>query len=369
MGKSVIAAVFILFSIAMQAQPTRFFKMKPDSSGFALTEAGAAFLARLPMKCIGQEYPNKTGHVSKSDRDQALSPRKLHPAFYGCFDWHSSVHGHWMLVRLLKLFPHQSIDDSIRTVLATSLTPANIAAETDYFDGELSRGFERTYGWAWVLKLDQELLSWNDPDALGWHAAMQPLTTKIISLWTAFLPKQTYANRTGVHPNTAFGMAFALDYARAAKNTAFEAALVQSARRIYGADKNAPSSWEPDGSDFLSPSLEEADLMRRVLPLREFLPWFNAFISKAGLQHLTRLPVVSDRSDLQIVHLDGLCFSRSWCMKGLAALLPASDARKAILLQAARAHLAASLPNVVSGNYGGEHWLASFAVLAMSDDK
>jgi len=361
-------ALFILVSSTAAAQ-NDLFKIKVDSTGFELTIKGASFLASLPLKCIHQEYPNKTGHVSKSDSDQALSPQQLHPAFYGCFDWHSSVHGHWMLVNLLKRFPGLPEQAAIRNTLNQSFAPANIIAETNYFNGELAKGFERTYGWAWVLKLDQELAEWNDADARRWHEALQPLTAKVVSIWRAFLPKQTYPNRTGVHPNTAFGMAFALDYARAVKDASFEAALVQSARRIYGGDKNAPSSWEPDGSDFLSPSLEEADLMRRVLPKKDFLPWFNTYIYRAGLLHLTKLPVVSDRTDLQIVHLDGLCFSRSWCMNGLAALLPAGDARRAILLKAAKAHLASALPNVVSGNYGGEHWLASFAVLALAEER
>ncbi|HEY4150803.1 MAG TPA: DUF2891 domain-containing protein [Chitinophagaceae bacterium] len=365
--KNIFSVIAILvIGITAQAQVNDLFHVKTDSSGFELTTKGASFLAGLPLKCINQEYPNKTGHVSKGDSDQVLTPKQLHPAFYGCFDWHSCVHGHWMLVRLLKLFPQLPEQALIRKTLNSTLTPENIATEALYFDGELEKGFERTYGWAWVLRLDQELAGWPDADGQRWHAALQPLTAKVIDLWKAFLPKQTYPNRTGVHPNTAFGMVFALDYARAVKNASFEAALVESARRIYGNDKNAPSTWEPDGSDFLSPSLEEADLMRRVLPLREFLPWFNAFISREALLHLTQLPVVSDRTDLQIVHLDGLSFSRSWCMNGLAALLPASDPRKAILRRAALAHLSASLPNVVSGNYGGEHWLASFAVLALS---
>jgi len=365
--KQFFFAAFMLVSLTPVAQVNDFFHVKTDSSGFELTLQGASFLASLPVKCINQEYPNKTGHVSKSDSDQLLSPKQLHPAFYGCFDWHSCVHGHWMLVYLLKRFPGLPEQAAIRNTLNQTLTPSNIATEVIYFNGELAKSFERTYGWAWVLKLDQELASWDDADARRWHAALQPLTAKVVSLWMAFLPKQTYPNRTGVHPNTAFGMVFALDYARSAKNAPFEAALVQSARRIYAGDKNAPSSWEPDGSDFLSPSLEEADLMRRVLAKKDFMPWFNAFISRADLVHLAKLPVVSDRTDLQIVHLDGLCFSRSWCMNGLAALLPAGDARKALLLKAARAHLAASLPNVVSGNYGGEHWLASFAVLALGE--
>ena len=197
--------------------------------------------------------------------------------------------------------------------------------------------------------------------------ALQPLVKKVVDVWINYLPKQTYPNRTGVHPNTAFGLVFALDHARAVKNIAFEKAIIATATRVYKKDKNAPAIWEPDGSDFLSPSLEEADLMRRVLSPAEFTSWFHNFFSLEGLEHLTILPVVSDRTDLQIVHLDGLSFSRSWCMKGLAAVLPVTDPRKKLLQQSSMHHLANALPNVVSGNYGGEHWLASFAVYALTN--
>jgi hypothetical protein len=363
--KIITIILSLLVSAASHAQLTDLFYVRKDSSGFELTQKGASLLASLPLKCISQEYPNKTNHTAKGDSDQVLTPKQLHPSFYGCFDWHSCVHGHWMLVKLLKLFPNLPEAATIRNTINSTITAANIAVETKYFDGELARSWERTYGWAWLLKLDEELYTWNDADAKRWHAALQPLTAKVIELWTAFLPKQTYPNRTGVHPNTAFGMVFALDYARTMKNTSFESAIVSAAKKLYGDDRNAPSTWEPDGSDFLSPSLEEADLMRRVLPAAAFIPWFNKYISMAGLQHLTRLPIISDRSDMQIVHLDGLCFSRSWCMKGLAASLPKTDARRKLLMRASFHHLSSALPNVVSGHYGGEHWLASFAVNAI----
>lgn len=360
--------IFLLIGFAAlqsKAQVNDFFVIKKDSSGFELTLKGALHLASLPLKCILQEFPNKTSHTSNTDSDHVLLPKQLHPSFYGCFDWHSSVHGHWMLIRLLKLFPNLPEATVIRTVLNKTITKENIINEVKYFDMPLTASWERTYGWAWILKLDEELSNWNDADAKKWQEAMQPLTQKIIELWIKFLPKQTYANRTGVHPNTAFGLVFALDYARAAKNTAFEKAIIESSKAIFLKDKNAPASWEPNGSDFLSPSLEEADLMRRVLSAKEFTNWFNHFFTTASLKHLTVLPVVSDRTDLQIVHLDGLCFSRSWCMKGLAAALPITDARRKLLLRSSVNHLAASLPNVVSGEYGGEHWLASFAVYAL----
>lgn len=365
MKQKYILTLIIFTSLQVRAQVNEFFKIKKDSSGFELTIKGASHLASLPLKCITQEFPNKTNHTSNSDSDHVLLPKQLHPAFYGCFDWHSSVHGHWMLIRLLKLFPQMPEAASIREALNKTITAENIINEVKYFDIPLTASWERTYGWAWILKLDEELYNWNDADGKRWHEAIQPLTQKIVQLWTKFLPKQTYPNRTGVHPNTAFGLVFALDFARTEKKTDFEKAIIESAKKIYQADKNAPASWEPNGADFLSPSLEEADLMRRVLPVKEFSGWFNQFFTLQSLKHLTILPVVSDRTDLQIVHLDGLCFSRSWCMKGLAATLPASDVRKKLLLQSSINHLGTALPHVVSGEYGGEHWLASFAVYAL----
>jgi hypothetical protein len=292
----------------VHAQQSVYFKMKPDSSGYLLTKEGASILAALPLKCILQEYPNKTNHTSNSDSDHVLTPRQLHPTFYGCFDWHSSVHGHWMLVKLLKLYPQLPEAVQVRDMLRKTITPQNIAGEQAYWNLPLTASWERTYGWAWLLKLDEELAGWNDDDGRQWHKALLPLTQKIVTLWSAFLPKQTYANRTGVHPNTAFGMSFALDYARRIGNKVFADSLVAAAKKLFLSDKNAPATWEPNGSDFLSPALHEADLMRRVLPASEFVKWFNAFLPARVLQHLAVLPIVSDRTDLQIVHLDGLCF-------------------------------------------------------------
>lgn len=359
--------LLLIFSITAVAQQGEFFSVKKDSSGFILSEKGASILAALPLKCIDREYPNKTNHTSHEEKDHVMTPKKLHPAFYGCFDWHSCVHGHWMLIRLLKEFPHLPEAYMIRAAINETITEDNIAAEVRYFDDDLNKGWERTYGWAWLLKLDEELSTWNDADGKKWHQLLQPLTETIVNLWMNFLPKQTYPNRTGVHPNTAFGLVFALDYARTSKNSQFEEAIITHARRIFLKDKNAPTEWEPDGSDFLSPSLEEADLMRRILPQHEFVAWFNKFISLQGIRHLTQLPIVSDRNDYQIVHLDGLCFSRSWCMKGIAKTLPQNDARRKLLQRSAIRHLASALPHVAAGSYGGEHWLASFAVYALVD--
>ncbi len=355
-------------ALSVSAQPKQFFTVNKDSTKFSLNTEGASHLASLPLKCLQQQYPNKTNHTSSGDSDHLMTPMQQHPAFYGCFDWHSSVHGHWMLVSLLKQFPSLPEAQKIRVAISKNINAVNIKNELLYFNGPLSKSYERTYGWAWLLKLQQELLTWNDADAIQWRTALQPFCDTIVKLWMNYLPKQTYPNRTGVHPNTAFGLVFALDYARTSGNTVFEKAITSSAARLYGKDKNAPTIWEPDGTDFLSPSLEEADLMRKVLSKKDFVPWFNQWISIASLQHLTQLPIVSDRTDMQIVHLDGLCFSRSWCMQGIAKQLPLGDPRKSILIRSAIKHLNASLPNIASGSYGGEHWLASFAVYALLNE-
>ena len=323
-------------------------------------------LAILPLHCIDQEFPNKTSHSADSASDARLLPSELHPAFYGCFDWHSSVHGHWMLVRLLKLFPDMKNRGEIIDKLSRTFTAEKMKAEAEYFSRySVGNTFERTYGWAWLLKLDEELVTWDDENGRKWHAAMQPLTDKILELWRAFLPKQTYPNRTGVHPNTAFGLVFALDWARAVKDASFEKEIIAKAVYFYKDNEAIPAYLEPDGSDFFSPSLEAADLMRRVLPRNEFAAWFDRYYEERSIKRICEMPVVSDRSDYQIVHLDGLSFSRAWCMKGIAASLPQNHRYKTLLEDAAAKFLQTTLPQVFSGNYGGAHWLASFAVYAL----
>ena len=339
--------------------------VNPDGS-VQLTMEGAAHLAELPLRCLHQEYPNKTGHSIESAADATLTPRQLHPAFYGCFDWHSSVHGHWMLARLLKTYPQLPKGAGIRQALDRSLQPANLQGEVEYFEKyKLSNTFERTYGWAWLLKLDQELYGWDDAQGREWHRRLQALTAKVVELWAAFLPKQTYPNRTGVHPNTAFALAFALDWSRAVGNKQFENLIVSRAKDYYLRNTNAPAVWEPDGSDFLSPSLEVCDLMRRILPKPEFSAWFSRYLTPEGLANVSQPPTVSDRSDYQIVHLDGLSLSRAWCLRGIAEALGPQDPRYAAMLKASRELIAQALPHVANGGYGGEHWLASFAVYAL----
>jgi hypothetical protein len=330
-------------------------------------EQGAHF-AELALKGICREYPNKLDHVINDETD-VRTPRQLHPAFYGCFDWHSSVHGHWMLVRLLRLLPGLPNAREVRAALAANLSAANLQAEKAYLDQPGRRSFERTYGWAWLLKLAEELFTWDDPQGREWSADMQPLAGSFVERYLDFLPKQTYPIRTGTHPNTAFGLAFALDYARTVAHHELESLIVERGRTYFLADVGCPAAWEPGGNDFLSPCLVEADLMRRVLPQDEFRTWLARFLpgllggEPAGLFHPA---LVTDRTDPQIVHLDGLNLSRAWCMRNIAVTLPPEDAAYQVLAEAAGRHERASLPHVVSGDYMGEHWLATFAVYLLS---
>jgi hypothetical protein len=329
-----------------------------------LTREQASAFARLALKGIHKEYPNKPGDVLNSAAD-VKSPRALHPAFYGCFDWHSSVHGHWLLVRLLRRFPDLPERADIRAALAEHLTAKNLQTEADYFAGPNRQSFERTYGWAWLLKLAEELHGWDDADGKAWSRNLQPLADTLVARYLKFLPKQTYPIRTGVHPNTAFGLAFALDYARAVHHKALDERIVERSLAYYGKDADAPARWEPDGNDFFSPSLMEADLMRRVLPPAEFPKWLANYLpnlAKGEPKNILDPATVTDRTDPQLVHLDGLNLSRAWCMRSIAAALPADDPRRKVLTESARRHAEAGLAHVASGDYAGEHWLASFAV-------
>ena len=356
-------AILVLLNVSQGAAQYAVF---PVGAPARLTVEGAARLAELPLRCIDQEYPNKTGHVIEGAPDARLTPRQLHPAFSGCFDWHSSVHGHWALVRLLKSFPDLPNKDRIREVFARSFSRENLEGEAAYFTQyEQGRQFERTYGWAWLLKLDEELRTWDDPGAREWSANFRPLTSKVVELWSSYLPKQTYPNRTGVHPNTAFGRVFALDWARSAGDQKFEALIIGRAKEYYLQPLALAATVEPDGTDFLSPSLEIADLMRRILPQEDFAAWINRYLSPDGLANVSKPPIVSDRSDYQIVHLDGLMFSRVWCLRGIGNALPEPDPRRALMLSSAEELLRQALPHIANGEYGGEHWLASFALYAL----
>ena len=330
----------------------------------ALNDAEADRFAALALKCVRQEYPNKLDHVLNG-AGEVRSPKALHPSFYGCFDWHSSVHGHWMLVKLLREHPRMARAAEIRAVLDENLAPEPIAVEVAYLGQGNRRSFERTYGWAWLLKLAAELRSWDDPAAVRWAAALQPLSEELARQFQAFLPRQTYPIRTGVHPNTAFSLDLALDYARANRDTGFEALILERAHTWFGRDRQGPIAWEPGGEDFLSPCLEEAALMARVLPRPAFHRWLEGFLP--GLPGGLVPAVVSDRTDPKIVHLDGLNLSRARALSILAGTYGPKDPRRAALIRSAERHAGASLPHLASGSYEGEHWLATFAVRMLSE--
>ena len=335
-----------------------------------LSREQASGFARLALKGTDKEYPNKPEHVM-SGPDDVKGPRALHPAFYGCYDWHSSVHGHWMLARLLRLFPDLPEAGRIRSMLKDHLTAEKLRAEADYFARKESKPFERPYGWAWLLKLAEQLRGWDDPDAREWSKNLQPLVDAIVARYLDFFPRQTYPIRTGVHPNTAFGLAFAHDYARAVRDTRLQGLVEERARAYFAADDDAPAKWEPSGADFFSPSLMEADLMRRVLPPGEFRAWFARFLPAAARGEpgpLFTPATVTDRTDPQLVHLDGLNLSRAWCMRSVAAALPEGDPARKSLAASSTRHAESALKHVASGDYAGEHWLASFAVYLLTTD-
>ncbi|MCL2072310.1 MAG: DUF2891 domain-containing protein [Marinilabiliaceae bacterium] len=318
-------------------------------------------LSKLPLKCLQQEYPNKLGQTLL-DRSELAEPHQLHPAFYGCFDWHSSVHGHWMLVKILKLFPNVENNKEIRLKLSENISAENIAVEVAYFDRKHEKSWERTYGWAWILKLTEELNTWNDPFARTLEENLQPLVDKILELYFDFLPKLNYPIRVGEHSNTAFGLSFAWDYAKTTRNDELMTLIETVALNFYWSDEGCPIDWEPNGFDFLSPCLEEADLMRRILPTEEFEEWLQTFLPQLIRADFILLPAqVSDRTDGKLVHIDGLNFSRARCLNEIAKTLP----KYAFLKKIAEDHIKHSLPEIVDGSYEGEHWLATFALLAL----
>ena len=316
-----------------------------------LAVAQASQFANLALACVRRELPHKLDHLLIEAGD-VPSPRALHPAFFGCFDWHSAVHGHWMLARLLRQFPELPEAAAIAAWFDVSLTAPNLTAEANYFVNRPS--FERTYGWAWLLQLAREL---RDP----WRAHLQPLVDVIVRGYLDFLPKQTYPIRAGTHANTAFGLAFALDYARDVGHAELAELIENRARTYYAADVDAPAVWEPSGDDFLSPCLVEADLMRRVLAPSRFAAWLHAFLPRLPV-NLAEPAIVSDRSDGKLAHLDGLNLSRAWCLRGIAAALSPHDLMTDALVAAAELHAREGLAHVATGDYMGEHWLASFAV-------
>ncbi len=325
----------------------------------------AASFARLALAGIEREFPNKPEHVFNSAHD-AHTPRELHPAFYGCYDWHSSVHTHWLLARLLHRFPDLAPAQAMRDVLERHFSAASLAQEFAYAEGDNRSAFERPYGWAWYFRLVEETSG--DPAMREWTARLRPLADLFSSRLQAWLDRQRYPIRTGVHSNTAFALACAWDYSGICADAPLRQAVEAAAVRFFQADRDAPARWEPNGNDFLSPSLAEADLMRRIMNGAHFARWLESFlpgIATAQPAVLFEPVTATDPRDGQGVHLDGLNLSRAWCLRGIAQALEAGDPRRSILLASAAAHLEAGLAQVESGDFLGEHWLATFAVNAL----
>ncbi len=332
------------------------------SIGTELTMAQASELSQPALHCIQQPYPYKPGHVLVSDSD-LIPPREHHPAFYGCFDWHSSVHGHWTLVKLLKAFPDLPEGEEIREKLSQNLSADNLKKETDFFYSEGNKTFERTYGWAWLLKLTLEMTAWDDPLGRELSKNLKPLADSLVSKYMEFLDILPYPIRVGEHTNTAFGLTFAWDYATNVDHLSLLELIERRSHDFYLNDKGCPVDWEPSGFDFISPCLMEADLMSRVLKEDEFRSWLKGFLP--GILDPDRFQItparITDRSDPKIVHLDGLNLSRAWCLFHISNKL---QGKYPHLTDLAWLHLNASLPHIASGHYEGEHWLASFAVYA-----
>ncbi len=336
-----------------------------------LTNEQVVAFAGLAMDGITREFPNKPSNVMV-DIDSVKRPRDLHPTFYGSFDWHSSVHGHWLLVRLLKMYPHSPAAPAMMKLLDEQLTAENLAAEASYFDVKENRSFERMYGWAWTLRLVAELHTWEHAKAKEWAANLKPLQTRIVELIRGYLPRLTYPIRTGVHPDTAFALAQILDYARTVGDKDLEQQGIAYARAKYMDDRDYPAHFEPSGEDFFSPACNEADLMRRILSSDEFAKWLDQFLPRLGDETsqsagLLQPAVVSDVTDPKIVHLAGLNLSRAWTQNGVLTALPPGDPRRDALQKSVDAHTKAGLDYVFSGNYAGEHWLATFAVYRLTD--
>lgn len=333
-----------------------------------ITITAASHFAQLALTCLHQEYPNKIAHVMESNAD-ARAPHELTPVFYGCYDWHSNVHGHWLLVRLLRLFPDAPFAAKARTELARSLQPANIAGEVAYLRRGGRASFERPYGLAWLLQLAAELREWQDPQAKEWAATLAPLEAEAANRIKGWLPKLHYPIRIGEHDQTAFSFGLIWDWAGIAGDTEMRTVLNDAARRFYLNDRACPLNYEPSGQDFLSPCLAEADFMRRVLDKAQFAPWLTSFLpgisTKANTVWLEP-GVVTDRSDPKLAHLDGLNLSRAWMLEGIAHGLPQEDRRRPSLLAAAALHRSAALPAVTGEHYEGGHWLGTFAVYLTS---
>lgn len=359
------------FLLAFLLAPTAVVQAAPPapvSTAGGLTAGEASRFARLALDCVGREYPGKIAHVLNSDAD-VKPPRELTPAFFGCFDWHSSVHGHWLLARLTRTFPVAPFATEARAALGRSLTDANLAAEVKYLEGPGRASFERPYGLAWLLQLVAELREWDDPDAKRWSRSLAPLEAVAAKQLAAWVPKLSNPIREGEHNQTAFAFGLVLDWARVSGDRALGKLVEDRSRALHEKDRACPLAYEPSGQDFLSPCLGEADLMRRVLPQAVYARWLGDFLPQIPRKDAPWLPpaVSPDRTDGKLAHLDGLNLSRAWMLEGIASALPASDPRRAALRSAAAAHRRAGLEAVTGEHYEGGHWLGTFAAYLVTE--
>lgn len=337
------------------------------------TDRLAVNFARLALDCVHREYPNKVAHVLNGPED-ALPPARLYPVFYGCFDWHSSVHGHWLLLRLLRTVPEQRMPVELRSEITAALnrsfTAAGVAAEVAYLQGEGRESFERPYGMAWLLQLTAELREWDDPRARAWLETLEPLEAAIVGMVREWLPKLAYPIRLGTHNQSMFAFGLMLDWARVAGDAEMAALLTERSLAFHRGDRDCPLAYEPSGEDFLSPCLMEADLVRRLLPPDAFAAWLDGFlpgIPRDGRADWLAPGIVNDPSDGKLVHLDGVNLSRAWNLRNIANALPDDDPRIAALRAAADVHAESGIASVSAEHYAGSHWLASFATYLVTE--
>ena len=330
----------------------------------ALDVESAGRFARLALDCVHREYPNKISHVMNGDAD-IEPPHTLTPAFYGCMDWHSAVHGHWLLARLTREFPDAAFAAAARAALDQTLTPEHIAGDVAYLSAPGRSSFERPYGLAWLLQLASELRSWDDPDARRWSVTLAPLEAAAAASIKQWLPDLEYPIRVGEHPQTAFSFGLIWDWAGVAHDGEMRTLLAAKAKQFYLKDRRCPMAYEPSGEDFLSPCLGEADFMRRVLEPKAYSKWLRRFLPEIPARSSASWlapAIISNRSDPKLAHLDGLNLSRAWMLEGIASGLPKRDGRVAALHAAAANHASAALIAVTSDHYEGSHWLGTFAV-------
>jgi len=352
--KSIVKSAVLALALATPA--------RAQQPAVSLDVRTAGRFAALALSCVQKEYPNKIAHILNSPSD-VKAPHELTPAFYGCYDWHSSVHGHWMLARLVRAFPKERFATDAVAALRANLTPARIAGEVAYLNATGRETFERPYGLAWLLQLAVELRESPTPEVAALSSALKPLEAAVVARLKAWLPKLAYPIREGEHAQTAFAFGLILDYARGT-DLALAAMVVAKVREFHLNDRDCPINYEPSGQDFLSPCIAEADVMRRVLPPNEFGAWLTTFLPRLPATNSGAwLPigVVTDRTDGKLAHLDGLNLSRAWMLQGIAAGLPSGDPRRRALMAAADTHAASGLAAVTGDHYAGGHWLGSFA--------